>query len=66
VKEAAAVSLGSAALLGQETTPGFFSGVTLYVTIAVLVGLLGATFPIIGFIVRRKEKDEMPPFSPSA
>ena len=54
VKEAAAVSVGANALLPTQRTPGFFSGASLYAFIAILLGLLGVAFSIIGFVVHQR------------
>ena len=60
VKQAAAVSVGSDAFVPTQNVPGFFTGPSLYAFIAILIGLLGAAFSIIGFISYRHTKDEMP------
>lgn len=60
VKEAQAVSFGSAALLPGNTEPGFFSGASLYAFIAIIIGMLGIAFSIIGFIVRRRDVENIP------
>ncbi len=62
VKVAAAVSVGGNALLPEDATPGFFSGASLYAMIAILVGLIGVAFSIIGFVVHGKGKDDGPLF----
>ncbi len=54
VKEAAAVSVGANALLPNQTTPGFFTSASLYAFIAILIGLLGVAFSIIGFVVHQR------------
>ncbi len=59
VKQAAAVSVGSDTLVPTQVVPGFFSGPSLYAFIAILVGLVGAAFSVIGFISYRR-KDDMP------
>lgn len=57
VKEAAAVSVITAnAPLGSEE-PGFFSGTSLYAMIAILIGILGVAFSIIGFMVRERKTE---------
>ncbi len=62
VKQAAAVSIGSDILVPTQQTPGFFSGASLYAFIAILIGLLGAAFSVIGFIShRRSQGDTIPP-----
>ena len=53
VKEAAAVSIGSPLLAAQPEAPGFFSGGSLYVLIATLVGVFTLALVLIGFIVKR-------------
>jgi hypothetical protein len=55
VKTAAAVSFGSAILLPApaEQAPGFFSGGSLYALLAILVGILGVVFLLIGWMTRR-------------
>ena len=54
VKEAAAVSFGSSALLPSEKqAPGFFSGSSLYVLLAFLVGVLAFAFLVLGLVTRR-------------
>lgn len=60
VKEAQAVSFGSAALLPGNTEPGFFSGASLYAFIAIIIGILGIAFSIIGFMVRRRDVENIP------
>lgn len=60
VKQAAAVSFGSDALVPTQVVPGFFTGPSLYAFIAILIGLLGAAFSIIGFISYSRAKDDMP------
>ncbi len=63
VKQAAAVSLGSALLTPEATPPGFFTGASLYAVLAILVGILGIALSIIGFIVKQKsarESTELP------
>ena len=60
VKVASAVSVGSDALAPTQQTPGFFSGPSLYAFIAILIGLLGAAFSVIGFVsYRRGRGDDM-------
>ncbi len=54
VKEAAAVSVGANALLPNQSSPGFFTGASLYAFIAILIGLLGVAFSIIGFVVHQR------------
>ena len=54
VKEAAAVSFGSAALLPTQSAPDFFSGTVLYMMIALLVVVLGVSLVVVGIVVRRK------------
>ncbi len=58
VKQAAAVSLGSALLTPEATQPGFFTGASLYAMLAILVGILGIALSIIGFIVKQKSAHE--------
>jgi hypothetical protein len=65
VKVAAAVSIGSNALLPSDETPGFFSGASLYAFIAILIGLIGVAFSIIGFVVHQRGSAEGPLFPPS-
>lgn len=60
VKEASAVSVGSAALLPANAEPGFFSGASLYAFIAIIIGILGIAFSIIGFVVRRRDMEDLP------
>ena len=67
VKVAAAVSVGGSALLPSSEKPGFFSGPSLYAFIAILIGLIGVAFSIIGFVVhQRGTKEGGPLFPPSA
>lgn len=66
VKVAAAVSVGSNALLPSNETPGFFTGASLYAFIAILIGLIGVAFSIIGFAVRTRTEKEGPLFPPTA
>jgi hypothetical protein len=65
VKVAAAVSVGSNALLPSNETPGFFTGASLYAFIAILVGLIGVAFSIIGFMVKGKVEQDAPLFPPT-
>ena len=60
VKEASAVSIGSSALLPGNNEPGFFSGASLYAFIAIIIGILGIAFSIIGFMVRRRDTENLP------
>lgn len=57
VKVAEAVTLGNVdlALPAVNKEPGFFSGISLYTFIALLIGVLGLGFLVIGVIVRRNE-----------
>lgn len=66
VKVAAAVSVGSNALLPSNETPGFFTGASLYAFIAILIGLIGVAFSIIGFAVRTRSEKDVPLFPPTA
>ena len=65
MKVAAAVSLGSNALLPANETPGFFTGPSLYAFIAILIGLIGVAFSIIGFVVKGRTENDAPLFPPS-
>lgn len=65
VKVAAAVSVGSNALLPSNETPGFFTGASLYAFIAILVGLIGVAFSIIGFMVKGRTEQDAPLFPPT-
>lgn len=65
VKVAAAVSIGSNALLPGNETPGFFTGPSLYAFIAILIGLFGVAFSIIGFMVKGRPEGDAPLFPPS-
>ena len=54
VKTAAAVSLGSlASPAPTPSAPGFFSGASLYALIAIVVGVIGIAFSVVGFMARR-------------
>ncbi len=64
VKVAAAVSVGSNALLPTNETLSFFSGTSLYAFIAILIGLIGVAFSIIGFVVRTRTEPDAPLFPP--
>ena len=65
VKVAAAVSVGSNALLPSNVTPGFFTGASLYAFIAMLIGLIGLAFSIIGFVVKGRTEKDAPLFPPT-
>jgi len=56
VKVAQAVTLGNVdvALPLAHKEPGFFSGFSLYTLVALMVGILGLSFLVIGVIVRRQ------------
>jgi hypothetical protein len=63
VKEAAAVSIGSDALIGSAVQgPGFFTGPSLYAIIAIIIGILGVGLSVVGFMIRSRgdEPDEVP------
>lgn len=64
VKVAAAVSVGSNALIPSNETPGFFTGASLYAFIAILIGLIGVAFSIIGFMVKGRTEKDAPLFPP--
>ena len=59
VKTASAVSVGAAVLLPGNTEPGFFSGASLYAFIAIIIGILGIALSIIGFVVRRRDVENI-------
>jgi hypothetical protein len=59
VKQAAAVSIGSPLLVAQPESPGFFSGGSLYVLIAILISVFALGIVLIGFIVRRRPSEQV-------
>ena len=53
IKEAAAVNIGTEPFLpSTRTAPGFFTGTGLYALIAIVIGVLGVTFSIVGLFLR--------------
>lgn len=60
VKQAAAISIGSEPIiLREEPAPGFFSGSALLAFIAIILGILGASVSIVGFVVQRRHTDAL-------
>ena len=65
IKEAAAVSFGSTALLpSNNQAPGFFSGGSLFALIVVLIGVLGLVFVLIGVVTERHATPTLPAVEP--
>lgn len=64
VKTAAAVSVGSPALLPQilpqNQAPGFFSGGSLYMLIFILVGVLAVALALIGWMTKQNTGAALP------
>jgi hypothetical protein len=62
VKEAQALTIGAngAPVEASEVAPSFFSGMPVYASLLMLVGILGIALTIIGLIVRRRGDAESP------
>ena len=59
VKVASAVSIGSSALVPDAAQTGFFSGNALYALLAVVIGALGVSLSVVGFVAMRGGREDV-------